>query len=114
MQPEGLYEEGMYNVEIVFPENKDDYPRVRFTTPMYHPNISPSGYACFTIPPSQVESIDFLFASVRKMLTESPNPSTATWVNIEAAELCFSQDKEKQKLFKRKARQLARQSMEDC
>eukprot|EP01061_Rhynchopus_euleeides_P008006 TRINITY_DN1706_c2_g1_i2.p1 TRINITY_DN1706_c2_g1~~TRINITY_DN1706_c2_g1_i2.p1 ORF type:complete len:582 (+),score=187.47 TRINITY_DN1706_c2_g1_i2:170-1747(+) len=113
MQPEGLFEEGMFNVEIVFPESKDEYPRVRFKTPIFHPNISPAGYACFSIPPSKQESIDFIFSSIRKLLCSEPNPSTATWVNLEAAELCFSQDADKQKLWRRKAKQLARQSMED-
>eukprot|EP01063_Lacrimia_lanifica_P027434 TRINITY_DN384_c0_g4_i1.p1 TRINITY_DN384_c0_g4~~TRINITY_DN384_c0_g4_i1.p1 ORF type:complete len:488 (+),score=202.49 TRINITY_DN384_c0_g4_i1:85-1548(+) len=113
MQPEGLFEEGMFNVEIVFPESKEEYPRVRFKTKMYHPNISPSGYACFNIPPAKQESIDFIFSSIRKLLTAEPNPSTATWVNMEAAELCFSNDPEKQKQWRRKAKQLARQSMED-
>ena len=80
MQPEGLFEEGMFNVEIVFPESKDEYPRVRFKTPIFHPNISPSGFACFNIPPSKQDSIDFIFSSIRKLLCSEPNPSTATWV----------------------------------
>ena len=82
MQPQGLLEEGMFNVEIVFPESKDEYPRVRFKTKMYHPNISPGGYPCFNIPPAKQESIDFIFSSIRKLLTSEPNPSTATWVCI--------------------------------
>eukprot|EP01059_Diplonema_ambulator_P019686 TRINITY_DN33315_c0_g1_i1.p1 TRINITY_DN33315_c0_g1~~TRINITY_DN33315_c0_g1_i1.p1 ORF type:complete len:457 (+),score=157.97 TRINITY_DN33315_c0_g1_i1:102-1472(+) len=113
MQPEGLLEEGMFNIEIVFPESRDEYPRVRFKTKMYHPNISPSGIPCFPIPSSKQESIDYIFSSIRKLLCSEPNPSTATWVNVEAAELCFSNDPEKQKSWRRKAKQLARQSMED-
>eukprot|EP00755_Sulcionema_specki_P011452 Sspe_Gene.49060::Locus_26073_Transcript_1_1_Confidence_1.000_Length_1600::g.49060::m.49060/K10585/UBE2Z; ubiquitin-conjugating enzyme E2 Z len=113
MQPEGLLEEGMFNVEIVFPESKEEYPRVRFRNKMFHPNISPGGYPCFTVPPSKQDSIDYIFHSVRKILTSEPNPSTATWVNLEAAELCFSNDPEKHKQWRRKAKQLARESMED-
>ena len=133
MQPAGLFEEGMFDVEIVFPESKDEYPRVRFKTNIFHPNISPSGYACFNIPPAKQECIDYIFSSIRKLLTSEPNPSTATWVclfpcpvrptttaahahthslsypttstpqvNIEAAELCFATEPEKQKQWRRK------------
>ncbi|KAJ9450056.1 Ubiquitin-conjugating enzyme E2 2 [Diplonema papillatum] len=113
MQPEGLLEEGMFNVEIVFPESKDEYPRVRFKTKMFHPNISPTGYPCFNIPLAKHDSIDYLFTSIRKLLSSEPNPSTATWVNLEAADLCFSQDATRQTQWKRKVKQLARQSMEE-
>eukprot|EP01064_Diplonema_japonicum_P002826 TRINITY_DN1181_c4_g1_i1.p1 TRINITY_DN1181_c4_g1~~TRINITY_DN1181_c4_g1_i1.p1 ORF type:complete len:456 (+),score=96.15 TRINITY_DN1181_c4_g1_i1:86-1453(+) len=113
MQPEGLLEEGMFNVEIVFPESRDEYPRVCFKTKMFHPNISPSGHPCFSIPPTKQESIDYIFSSIRKLLSSEPNPSTATWVNLEAAELCFSSTPENQKYWRKKAKQLARQSMED-
>jgi len=113
MQPEGLLEEGMFNVEVVFPESKDEYPRVRFKTPMFHPNISPSGYPCVHIPTGKQDSIDFIFKSVKTILAEEPCPSSATWVNLEAAEMCFSADPDKHKQWRRKCKQLARQSMED-
>eukprot|EP01062_Namystynia_karyoxenos_P055651 TRINITY_DN4668_c2_g1_i1.p1 TRINITY_DN4668_c2_g1~~TRINITY_DN4668_c2_g1_i1.p1 ORF type:complete len:482 (+),score=142.42 TRINITY_DN4668_c2_g1_i1:120-1565(+) len=113
MQPEGLLEEGMFNIEIVFPENKEEFPRLRFRTPMFHPNISPTGYPCFPIPPAKMDSIDWLFQSVQKLLTSEPNPSEASWVNLEAAHLCFSSDPEKQKQWRRRCKQLARQSMEE-
>ena len=50
---------------------------------------------------------------VQKLLTNEPNPSPATWVNLEAAEMAFSRDQDNRKQWKKKARALARRSMEE-
>lgn len=108
-----IYEEGIFNIEIVFSEDQNEIPRIRFTTPMFHPNISVSGHPWFNIPPGKHDSVEFLLTALKKLLTNEPNPSPATWVNLEAAEMAFSRDQDNRKQWKKKARALARRSMEE-
>eukprot|EP00667_Euglena_gracilis_P003849 EG_transcript_3862 len=112
--PEGsIYEEGIFNIEIVFSEDPNEIPRIRFITPMFHPNISPSGHPWFNIPPGKHDSVEFLLGALKKLLTHDPNPSPATWVNQDAAQMAFNRDLEVRKQWKKKARSLARRSMEE-
>mmetsp|Transcript_108090 Transcript_108090/g.186551 ORF Transcript_108090/g.186551 Transcript_108090/m.186551 type:complete len:439 (-) Transcript_108090:214-1530(-) len=108
-----IYEEGIFSIEIVFSEDPNEIPRIRFLTPMFHPNISPSGHPWFTILPGKHDSVEFLLTSLKKILTNEPNPSPATWVNNDAAEMAFSKDMDVRKQWKKKARALARRSMEE-
>eukprot|EP01012_Entosiphon_sulcatum_P008720 TRINITY_DN14783_c0_g1_i1.p1 TRINITY_DN14783_c0_g1~~TRINITY_DN14783_c0_g1_i1.p1 ORF type:complete len:442 (+),score=67.55 TRINITY_DN14783_c0_g1_i1:86-1411(+) len=112
--PEGtIYEEGMFTVEIVFSEDPNEIPRCRFLTQMFHPNISPSGYPWFNLPPGKQDSVEFILNALKKLLSSEPNPSPATWINEEAAHMCFAKDLEERKQWKKKARALARRSMEE-
>eukprot|EP01006_Ploeotia_vitrea_P060949 TRINITY_DN76918_c0_g1_i1.p1 TRINITY_DN76918_c0_g1~~TRINITY_DN76918_c0_g1_i1.p1 ORF type:complete len:445 (-),score=58.21 TRINITY_DN76918_c0_g1_i1:147-1481(-) len=108
-----IYEEGMFKIEIIFNEDPNEIPRVRFLSNMFHPNISPSGYPWFNIPPGKQDSVEFLLTSCKKLLTTEPNASPATWVNEEAAKACFHKEEETRKQWKKKVRQLARQTMEE-
>ena len=112
--PEGtLYEEGMFHVEIVFSEDPNELPRARFLTPMFHPNISPSGYPWFPYIAGKSDTVEFSLTQLRKMLANEPCSSPATWVNEEAAKMCFAKDPEERKQWKKKARSLARRSADE-
>ena len=105
--PEGtLYEDGLFSVEIVFPEAQEELPRVRFLTPMFHPNISPSGYPWFALPVDKANNVEYLLTSLRNMLTSEPNPSPATWLNEEAAKLFFAKSLEDRQQYAVKVSEL--------
>jgi ubiquitin-protein ligase len=114
MQPEGLYEEGMFTLEIVVPEDKAEYPRVTMlpTESIFHPTITASGIPWFHVPLDKKDSLAHIYKAINDLLTHQPSPSPATWVNTAAAQMCFARDPEQQKLFRRKARDLARRTVQ--
>lgn len=95
------YENGVFEAVLKFPQ---DYPlsppSMRFTTPIYHPNIYADGRVCISIlhPPgedatgyeraeerwSPVQSIEKILLSVVSMLAEPNDESPA---NVEAAKV---------------------------
>jgi ubiquitin-protein ligase len=113
--PEGtIYEEGMFRIEFVFCEDPSEIPRIRFLTPMFHPNISPAGHPWFSIITGKHDSMVFYLHSLKKLLVNEPSPSPATWINEEAAKLYFSKDPDGRAQWKKKARTLARRSVEEA
>lgn len=95
------YDGGCFHARLSFPK---DYPmnppKMKFTHPLYHPNIYPDGTVCISIlhPPgedrfgyekscerwSPVQSVEKILLSVISMLAEPNDESPA---NIEAAKL---------------------------
>lgn len=94
-----LYEGGFFNAKLSFPK---DYPMMpptmRFTSPMWHPNVYPDGRVCISIlhPPgddefgyesadvrwSPVHTVETILISVISMLS-SPNDESPA--NLDAA-----------------------------
>ena len=95
------YEDGLFTAMLHFPK---DYPlsppTMRFTTPLFHPNIYPDGRVCISIlhPPgddpnmyelsserwSPIQSVEKILLSVVSMLAE---PNDESGANIDACKL---------------------------
>ncbi|KAJ3086162.1 Ubiquitin-conjugating enzyme E2 G2, partial [Quaeritorhiza haematococci] len=100
--PEGTpYEDGIFSAVLTFPK---DYPLsppvMKFTCPMFHPNVYPDGTVCISIlhPPgddpnmyehaserwSPVQSVEKILLSVVSMLAE---PNDESGANVEASKM---------------------------
>ena len=106
--PDTLYAGGVFTAMLTFPK---DYPMsppaMRFTCPMFHPNIFKNGNVCISIlhPPgddplhyetasirwSPVQSVETILLSVVSMLSEPNDESPA---NTDAAKLWRSNKEE--------------------
>ena len=101
MGPEDtLYEGGIFNATLTFPENFPDMPpEMRFTTPIWHPNVYQDGRVCISIlhPPGDdplnpqetsdlrwrpIHTVESIVLSVIAMLSDPNDDSPA---NLDAA-----------------------------
>lgn len=87
--PDGTYYEGLkFRVSLEFPTNYPYVaPKVRFLTPMWHPNIDMSGTICLDILQNQwsaVYNVQTILLSLQSLLGE---PNNASPLNAEAARL---------------------------
>uniref|UniRef100_A0A7S0EQQ4 UBC core domain-containing protein n=1 Tax=Hanusia phi TaxID=3032 RepID=A0A7S0EQQ4_9CRYP len=98
--PDTIYEGGIFSARLSFPDNYPDKPpRMRFLTPVWHPNVYLTGDVCISIlhdpgedetnPEelasmrwSPVHSVETIVLSVISMLSDPTDDSPA---NIEAA-----------------------------
>eukprot|EP01105_Mastigella_eilhardi_P025147 TRINITY_DN6734_c0_g1_i1.p1 TRINITY_DN6734_c0_g1~~TRINITY_DN6734_c0_g1_i1.p1 ORF type:complete len:176 (-),score=34.21 TRINITY_DN6734_c0_g1_i1:57-584(-) len=119
--PDTDYNGGAFRALLMFPA---DYPlnppKMRFTVPMWHPNIYPNGEVCISIlhPPGEdpnhyesiverwtpVQSIEKILISVISMLAEPNDESPA---NIDAAKMWRSD----RALYRNKVQQTVAQSL---
>ncbi|NXH75835.1 UBE2T enzyme, partial [Hydrobates tethys] len=75
------YEKGIFNLEILVPERYPfEPPKIRFLTPIYHPNIDSAGRICLDVlklPPQGAWrpslNISTLLTSIQLLMAE-PNP----------------------------------------
>ncbi|XP_053562906.1 ubiquitin-conjugating enzyme E2 T [Bombina bombina] len=83
------YEGGIFNLEIVVPERYPfEPPKIRFLTPIYHPNIDSSGRICLDIlklPPKgawrPALNISTVLTSIQLLMSE-PNPDDPLMADI--------------------------------
>uniref|UniRef100_A0A8C8SBK2 Ubiquitin-conjugating enzyme E2 T n=1 Tax=Pelusios castaneus TaxID=367368 RepID=A0A8C8SBK2_9SAUR len=100
------YEKGVFNLEVVVPERYPfEPPKIRFLTPIYHPNIDSAGRICLDIlklPPKGAWrpslNISTLLTSIQLLMSE-PNPDDPLMADIS------SEYKYNKEVFLRNAKQ---------
>ncbi|KAF7373356.1 Ubiquitin-conjugating enzyme [Mycena sanguinolenta] len=124
--PDTLYEGGFLKARLTFPpEFPLQPPKMRFITPMWHPNIYPDGAVCVSIlhAPGEdqygyedagerwmpVHTVESILISVISLLS-SDVPNTDSPANVEAA-IEVRKDIE---AYKKKVRRLVRRSAEEA
>ncbi|XP_074833790.1 ubiquitin-conjugating enzyme E2 T isoform X2 [Carettochelys insculpta] len=83
------YEKGVFNLEIIVPERYPfEPPKIRFLTPIYHPNIDSAGRICLDVlrlPPKGAWrpslNISTLLTSIQLLMCE-PNPDDPLMADI--------------------------------
>lgn len=124
--PDTIYEGGFLKARLSFPT---DYPiqppKMRFITPMWHPNVYADGNVCISIlhPPGEdqygyeesgerwlpVHTVESILLSVISLLS-SDKPNTDSPANVDAAkEIRTDFD-----TYKKKVRRLVRRSAEEA
>ncbi|TRM60067.1 ubiquitin-conjugating enzyme/RWD-like protein [Schizophyllum amplum] len=124
--PDTLYEGGFFKARLSFPPEFPLLPpKMKFLTPMWHPNIYPDGGVCISIlhPPGEdqygyeeagerwlpVHTVESILLSVLSMLS-SDTPNTDSPANVDAAK----EVRENPVSYKKKVRRLARRSAEEA
>ncbi|KAL1757060.1 ubiquitin-conjugating enzyme/RWD-like protein [Schizophyllum commune] len=124
--PDTLYEGGFFKARLSFPPEFPLLPpKMKFLTPMWHPNIYPDGNVCISIlhPPGEdqygyedagerwlpVHTVESILLSVLSMLS-SDTPNTDSPANVDAAK----EVRQNPDAYKKKVRRLARRSAEEA
>ncbi|KAK7055148.1 ubiquitin-conjugating enzyme [Favolaschia claudopus] len=124
--PDTLYEGGFFKARLSFPEEFPLLPpKMRFITPMWHPNIYPDGIVCVSIlhAPGEdqygyedagerwmpVHTVESILVSVISLLS-SDTPNTDSPANVEAA-IEVRKDIDG---YRKKVRRLVRRSAEEA
>ena len=103
------WEGGMFSLQLKFSENYPSVPPlVRFTTPIFHPNVFVDGLICLDIIKekwSPINTVSIVLTSIQSLLND-PNPNSPA--NPEAANLLVKNYKE----YKRRVRECAEKSLQ--
>jgi len=117
--PDSPWDGGMFTVEMVFPPDFPDAPpAVRFTTPLFHPQINGQGvpYLRCLVMWTYAEPKERTIATVMRQLVglfaHDPSPEPATHINPAAAALHFSRSEEERKESKRRVKRCVQRSMD--
>lgn len=99
--PEGTFYEGLkFKLSIQFPANYPySAPTIKFTSPMWHPNVDMSGNICLDILKdkwSAVYNVQTILLSLQSLLGEPNNKSP---LNAQAAQLYDKNPKEYKRLL---------------
>ncbi|EIW56668.1 ubiquitin-conjugating enzyme [Trametes versicolor FP-101664 SS1] len=124
--PDTMYEGGFFKARLSFPEDFPlNPPKMRFITPMWHPNIYPDGVVCISIlhPPGEdqygyedsgerwlpVHTIESILLSVISLLS-SDTPNLDSPANVDAAKEVRNDIDG----YRKKVRRLVRRSAEEA
>ncbi|KAI0351631.1 ubiquitin-conjugating enzyme [Trametes cingulata] len=124
--PDTIYEGGFFKARLSFPEDFPlNPPKMRFITPMWHPNIYPDGVVCISIlhPPGEdqygyedsgerwlpVHTVESILLSVISLLS-SDKPNLDSPANVDAAKEVRTDFEG----YKKKVRRLVRRSAEEA
>jgi ubiquitin-conjugating enzyme E2 A len=103
------WEGGVFSLRLTFSEQYPNRPpKVRFTGPMFHPNVYQDGTLCLDTIQDQwspCQSVSTLLTSVQSLLTD---PNCSSPANAEAARLFQSDMRE----YNRRVKTLAQRSIE--
>ena len=124
--PDTLYEGGFFKARLTFPpEFPIQPPKMRFITPMWHPNIYADGVVCISIlhAPGEdqygyedagerwmpVHTVESILLSVISLLS-SDTPNLDSPANVDAAK----EVRENIEAYRKKVRRLVRRSAEEA
>jgi ubiquitin-conjugating enzyme E2 A len=106
-----IWQGGIFKLELHFTtEYPMSPPKVKFMTPVFHPNVYKDGNICMDIMKSQwspVYDVSALLLSIQSLLSD-PNPNSAA--NGEAAEMYAKQRRE----YELRVQNIVDQSLEDA
>ncbi|KAL1916488.1 uncharacterized protein VTP21DRAFT_5679 [Calcarisporiella thermophila] len=109
-KPMTNYDGGIFKAKIVFHDKFPEIqPRVRFITPIFHPNITEEGIPFYRA--SRQDDVRSLVLALNALLEDEPNTNPVTHVNKRAAKLYFG-SKEDRREYNRNARRCAGRSLE--
>ena len=104
--------------QVFPPDFPDSPPHVAFTTPVYHPMVSPSGvpylrallmwHCC----EPRDRTLAGLLSALIKLLTSDPCPEPCTHLNLEAAKLYFGRSEEEKKEYKKRVKRCVQRSVD--
>ncbi|KAI8804829.1 ubiquitin-conjugating enzyme/RWD-like protein [Cladochytrium replicatum] len=108
--PATQYEGGMFTAKMIFHNNFPGVqPRVRFSTDVFHPQITRDGVPYYST--KRPEDVRQHLSAIAALFTQDPDSSPMTHVNLRAATLYFG-DREQRRDFNRNARRCAQRSVE--
>ncbi|KAJ3057080.1 hypothetical protein HK097_000544 [Rhizophlyctis rosea] len=108
--PASQYDGGMFRVKLVFHDKFPDiYPRVRFISEVFHPQITKDGVPYYRV--KRPEDVKHHLEALLRMFKEDPSSDPTTHVNAKAATLYFG-TKEERRDYNRNARRCAQRSVE--
>lgn len=109
-KPMSQYDGGLFRLRLIFHETfPDTPPRVRFTTPIFHPHITDSGVPYYR--PRREDDVKSHLEALASLVDADPGPNPASHVNRRAAALFFG-SKDDRREFGRQARRCAARSVE--
>ncbi|KAJ1929789.1 SUMO conjugating enzyme Hus5 [Tieghemiomyces parasiticus] len=104
------WEHGVYKLDILFP---DDYPtkppKCKFTPPLFHPNVYPSGTVCLSIVNADEDwkpgiTVKQILLGIQDLL-DNPNPESPAQAEA------YSLFKKNRELYNKRVRQQARENI---
>eukprot|EP00123_Amoebidium_parasiticum_P007408 comp18104_c0_seq1/m.18756 comp18104_c0_seq1/g.18756 ORF comp18104_c0_seq1/g.18756 comp18104_c0_seq1/m.18756 type:complete len:432 (-) comp18104_c0_seq1:522-1817(-) len=113
----GHYEGGCFPVRLVFSNNYPaEPPRVRFQYPVFHPHVTETDdrprLGVYVPPEQRPLNVKRILLEIQAMLRDPPVPDPMLLVNPTAARLCFSNNEEDKREYRRRIQRCVQASQE--